>query len=279
MSYPPPPGQSPYPSAPPPGPAGPPGRLRGRTPLRLALIFGVVGLALAIIGGILIANRFSKTDSFARVSIAERSKAVEFDRVGSYVGYYETPTSASHRAYVQMQIVDSAGTPLVLSTYGRNGSSTSTLTYDYNGRHGEALFTFHIKKSGKYLATVLSTDAAPGADMAFGESIAGGIALGAGLFVPGLLLIVAAIVLLIVGLVKRSRHKKEIASGAYGGGGYGGQYPGQYPGQYGGGQPGQYGGAPGGQYGGGQPPSFPPPGQQGPPQQGPPPQGWSPPQQ
>ena len=46
-SYPPPPSPSPYSSGPP-----QPVRRRGRTPLMLALIFGVVGIVLIVVGAI-----------------------------------------------------------------------------------------------------------------------------------------------------------------------------------------------------------------------------------
>lgn len=297
MSYPPPPGQSPYPSAPPPGPAGPPGRLRGRTPLRLALIFSVIGLALVVIGAVVFASKsLSKVDGFARVPVAGGGTAQL--KSGNQLVYYEASNVSSSISEVPVpaiRLTAPDGTQTVLDTlYGgasrASGKIKNRLTYDNDGHKGVAIYQLKIAQAGSYKVEVQPSGLErSGAQLAFGESIAGGTALSAGLIVPGVLLIVAAIVLLIVGLVKRSRHKKEIASGAYGGGGYGGQYPGQYgggqPSQYGqpggqyGEQPGPYGGQPGGQYGGGQSPSFPPPGQQGPPPQGPPAQGWPPPQQ
>ncbi|HEV7204355.1 MAG TPA: hypothetical protein VGN18_07060 [Jatrophihabitans sp.] len=278
MSYSPPPGQSPYPSAPPPsGASGRPTRLRGRTPLRLALIFGVLGIALVVVGSIIIATKsLNKVDGFARVPVATGG-TVQL-KSGNQLVYYEASDVSSGIDTVPVpaiRITAPDGTKTILDTlYGgasrESGRIKNRLTYDNNGHKGVAIYQLKITQAGTYQVEVQpSGQEKAGADLAFGESIAGGTALGAGLLVPGVLLIIAAIVLLIVGLVKRGRHKKEIASGAYGGG---------YPGQYGGGQPGQYGTQPGqygpqpGQYGG-QPPNFPPPGPQ------PPNQGWAPPPQ
>jgi hypothetical protein len=267
--YPGPPG-NPY--APPPPPAGPPAgkqRLRGRTPLRLALIFGVIGIALTVAGGVVLANSpLGKVDSFPRVSFAAGSRTVQLNRTGNYVGYFESPSNASHHAFVQMRITNSGGTPVPLSEY----SDHSNLTYDQNGKHGEAVFTFTIAQPGDYTVQVQSSDAAPGSDMALGESIAHGLVIGVGLILPGILLIITAVVLLIVGLVRRSRHKRQLSEGGgYGPyGGYGGyppgppgptftaqQPPGQAPQGY---QPPQGPGGQGYQQGG-----YPPPGQAAPP--------------
>src|SRR5437763_1073825 len=49
--------------------------------------------------------------------------------------------------------------------------------------------------------------------VAVAASVAGGTMVGALLIVVGVLFLIAAIVLLIVGFVKRSRHKKELQSG------------------------------------------------------------------
>lgn len=222
-------------TTPPPPPSyqqsGPPGktRLRGRIPLRLSLIFGVIGVILVVIGGILLANSaLNKIDSFKRVSVAAGSGTVDLTRTGNYVAYYETGSSSSHKAFVQMRLVDSSGSPVSLKLYN-NGT---TLTYDEGGRHGEALFTFKIAKSGTYQVQVRSDTASAGAKIAFGESVAKGLAVGVGLLIPGVLLVITAIILLIIGLVKRSRHKTALASG------YG--YPQGPPGpQFGGPQQGQ----------------------------------------
>ena len=76
------------------GPGGKP-RLRGRTPLRLALIFGVLGVALFVVGGVVLAtNSLGKVNDFERVS-SVGTGTVHLNRTGNYVGYYEAPTSTT----------------------------------------------------------------------------------------------------------------------------------------------------------------------------------------
>jgi hypothetical protein len=250
MSYPPPPGQSPYPPGPPPygpppsgppqyggGYGAPPKHLRGRTPLRLALIFGVVGLALVIVGAIIIAKKsFSAVDNFQRVSVASGTGTVSFTNAGNYLAYYEADNVNSGIKSVPVPLValqSPSGKDMTLDTlYGggnrASGQIKTRLTYGYNGHKGVAIYQFKITETGQYKVQVQATaGTAPNSDIAFGKSIGGGIALGAGLVVPGALLLVTAIILLIIGLVKRSRHKKQIAAGA--GGGYGGPPPPNYP--------------------------------------------------
>jgi hypothetical protein len=88
MSYPPPP--------PPAVPAqsGKP-RLRGRTPLRLAIIFLVLGVAGMVVGGIIAVNgALKKVDKFSRIDVpSAASGAVNKDKItfgtGGYIAYYE----------------------------------------------------------------------------------------------------------------------------------------------------------------------------------------------
>lgn len=207
------PGYAPYPPPPP----GATGRLRGRIPLRLALIFGVLGIALVVIGAVLgFSNTRSDVDGFQRISFASETHTVHFTRVGKYVAYFETPSNGDHTAYVQMAITNAAGKHLQLGRYG-GASHSSHVDYNIHGHHGEALFTFTIGQPGTYQVAIRATGAPPGADMAFGKSIATGLALGIGLLIPGILLVVAAIILLIVGLVRRHSHKRQIELASRGG--------------------------------------------------------------
>lgn len=180
-------------------------RLRGRIPLRLALILGIVGVVLISIGAVVLANgSIGKIDDFERVGLSNSAQTVRFDRAGKYVGYFETPSDGSHRADVRLAIADAADKPVTVRLY-----NASELIYSQGGRHGEALFTFSIPKSGEYQVLARSDDAPAGAGVAFGESIAGSLVAGVLLVLPGVLLVIAAIVLLIVGLVKHGRHKRE----------------------------------------------------------------------
>jgi hypothetical protein len=288
MSYPPPPA-SPYPA-----PSGGPVRLRGRTPRRLGWIFLVVGIVLFVVG-IVIAGKGAadKVSKFQRVPVSSGHSTVQIDRTGKWVIYYETrelDLNSDRIVSVAAGGVDITapnGQTVALQTYGnRSDGKIRKFTYDYDGHKGAASAQFNAPVKGAYSVSIGGAQGLPAdADLAFGEdvvdatTVAGGIAIGV-----GVLLVIAAIVLLIVGYVKRGRHKKELASAGagygaypppgqgYGGPGYGGQ---GYSGQ---GYPGPGYGAPGQPQQGQPQPGEP---QQGQPQQGfpPPGQGYPPPQQ
>lgn len=196
-------GQQPY-GAPVPPPGGRT-RLRGRVPLILSLVLGVLGIVAISVGAVVLANgSFNKIDDFTRADLGSQVQTVRFDRSGKFIGYLETPSDGSHRADVRLALATPGDEEIPVRLY-RN-----TLTYDFNGRYGEALFTFTVPKAGEYQVLARSDNAPRGARMAFGESVAGGIVAGVLLIVPGILLVVAAIILLIVGLVRRGRHKREL---------------------------------------------------------------------
>lgn len=222
MSYPQPPAPAAY-------PAGQP-RLRGRTPLRLGIIFLVLGIAAAVVGGIIAVNgALKKVDSFQRISIPPAGHAV-YKHVkfgtGGYVAYYEAKSaSAQSIPEIPIKMQTPSGSIKTLDTpYGgtSGGSKVKSLTYNYNGHNGVALWQFTISQKGTYLVRVEgNTNAASDAKIAFGRSIGKSTAVGALLIVLGILLLIAGVILLIVGLVKRSRSKRErdamLASGPYGG--------------------------------------------------------------
>lgn len=208
-----------YPPAPPPAYGPPPGgkpRLRGRIPLRLALIFGLIGLALAVVGiVVLVKSPIGKVDDFARAPIDGQTHTVELTRTGNYVGYYEEPgldTSKSRTPTFTLALVDASGTAVAVRKY----SNTTTLSYEYGGHNGLAVAKFSITKAGTYTVRGEGTDVPADAKIAFGESVAHGLIAGVLLFIGGLALIVTAIILLIVGLVKRGRHKKALTAYPYG---------------------------------------------------------------
>jgi UPF0716 family protein affecting phage T7 exclusion len=217
---------APPPSAPQPVPAGDgKPRLRGRIPLRLAIIFLVLGVAAIVVGGVIgFKAGFNKVDKFQRVSVAQGSGTIHL-ATGSYLAYYEAPgfdTNSSRIPIVKVTMRNkSTGKAVTGSFYGhRSDGKITKLTYDWHGHHGAALYEFHISKSGAYLVQLqpVSSTVASNADVAFGTSIAKGLAVGGILAIVGVLLLIAGIVLLIVGLVKRSHSKRELANAqAYGG--------------------------------------------------------------
>jgi hypothetical protein len=218
-----------YPPPPPPAASAPSGkpRLRGRTPLRLAIIFLVLGLAGMVVGGIIAVNgALKKVDKFARIDVPAASSVnkdtIHFD-TGGYVAYYESSKAdSSSIPAVPVRITSPSGKQKVLDTpYGgkSGGKDVKSLSYDTDGHKGVALWQFNITEKGTYTVEVAgSQNADADAKMAFGRSIGKSTAVGGVLLIVGVLLFVAGVILLIVGLVKRSRHKKELATaGAYGG--------------------------------------------------------------
>jgi hypothetical protein len=225
MSYPntpaPPPG---YPSSP--GYGQPPatGPLRGRTPRRLGWIFLVVAIALFVVGGVVLGTKsLGKVNGFQRVSVASGGGAVQLSGTGKWVVYYEADnvsSSISRLPGIRVVVTDPSGHPVPLQLYGNSSDGKiKKLPYDFNGHKGVAAFQFTANVPGRYSIQVQAVDnLPPGADIAIGRDISGGTVAGALLIVGGVLFLIAAIVLLIVGYVKRSRHKRELReAAAYGG--------------------------------------------------------------
>jgi hypothetical protein len=229
MSYPPPPAYPPAPQSPP--DAGP---LRGRTPRRLGWIFLALAIILFVIGAIVVAKKsYSEVKTFQRVSIADGSGSVNVDRTGKWVIYYEASNvnSSFKRIPDITVLVTTSSKPVQLSTYGkRKDGKVDRLTYDYNGHKGAAAAEFQASDKGTYQVQVRANETLPsGADLAFGKDIKGGTVAGGALIVGGVVCLIVAIVLLIVGFVKRARHKSErqAAMSGYGQPAYGA--PGGYP--------------------------------------------------
>lgn len=234
MTYPNPPEQpSGYPAAPPPygaapqpsfGAPPPQGPLRGRTPRRLGWIFLALAIALFIAGGIVLATKsFSEVNKFQRVAVPTQNSTVTFNRTGKWVAYYEASNVHSgidSVPAVRVAIESPSGQVRELTTlYGnRSDRKVKIFTYDYNNHRGVALYQFNISETGTYhVATQPGPAAAADAKIAFGKDISGGTIAGGLIVVGGVVALIVAIVLLIVGYVKRSRHKRELQSGQFGG--------------------------------------------------------------
>jgi hypothetical protein len=271
MSYPPPPPPGLAPGA----PSGKP-RLRGRTPLRLAIIFLIVGVVGVVAGGVVALNgALKKVDNFERITVPTaasgkiNSAKIDFGGTGGFIAYYESKNAkTSGIPAIPVRITSPSGKQQDLTTpYGgkSGGTNVKSLSYNYNGHNGVALWQFTVSEKGTYTVEVAGSSRADGdATMAFGRSIGKSTVVGGAIIAVAVLLLIAGIILLIIGLVKRSHSKKELAAaqGGYGPpAGYGFQQPPgqQYP------PPGPGGYPPGQQY----PPQgqggYPPPGQQYPP--------------
>ncbi len=249
------------------GPPQQPGRLRGRTPRLLGWIFLGVAVVAFVVGGVVIGTKsLGKVNGFHRVTFSTGSGTVALNGTGKWVGYYEASnvdTSIDVIPDFRVKVTSPSGANVVPQRYGnRSDGKIKKLTYDYNGHKGVAAFQFTANRAGAYTIELQAVDSLPpGADIAVGRDIAGGTIVGGLLIVLGVLAAITATVLLIVGYVKRGRHKRELRAGAqfYGGPppGYGGPPPG-----YGGPPPG-YGGPPPPGYSGPPPPAYggpPPPG-------------------
>lgn len=219
MSYPPPPS---YPPAAQPPQSGP---LRGRTPRRLGWIFLILAVALFVVGGVVLAKKsFNEVDKFARVAVPTSDGTIHL-KAGKNVAYYEAKgvdSGIDSVPAVGVAIKSPSGKVQTLSKPygGRSDGKVKIFTYDYHGHHGVALYEFTAPETGTYeVATQPTAQTAPDAKIAFGKDIANSTIAGALLIVGGVVFLIAAIVLLIVGFVKRSRHKKERQS--YPAGGYG----------------------------------------------------------
>ena len=259
-------------------------RILGWTFLGLALALFIVGIV--VVG----TKSLSKVNGFQRVPVPTDNSTVTFDHPGKYVAYYEADNVDSSirevpAVGVAMQAPDGTVMRITQGFKEHSDGKIDIFTYDYNGHKGVGLYEFNITKTGQYrVATRPTPQTAPDAQIAFGKDISGGAVAGGVLIIIGIVVGIVAIVLLIIGYVKRSNHKGELRQGRFAFGGpapaYGGlpqgfgAAPGYQPQPYD--QPG-YGTPPPGGYQAPQQPSgygTPPPGYGTPP---PPPPGYSPP--
>lgn len=196
-------------------------KLRGRTAVRVGATLTGLAVVLIIVGAVIVSTHsLSKVDNFQRIKVSDGSGTVQFGHPGGYVAYYESDTvTNSTRAVplIPVRLTDPAGTSKNLTTkYGdRADGKIRLLHYDYHGHQGLAMWQFHIDTPGTYQVELGDNSrAAPDAVVAFGESIAAGVALAGGLIGLGVALLIAGVITLIVGLVRRSRHKSQLATAA-----------------------------------------------------------------
>jgi hypothetical protein len=205
---------------PPTPPEGQP-KLRGRPAVRIGAILTGLAVVLIIVGAVVVSTHsLSKVDNFQRIKVSDGSGALHFDHPGGYVAYYESDTvtnSTREVPLIPVRLTDPSGTSKILTTkYGdRADGKIKLLHYAYHGHQGLAMWQFHIDSPGTYQVELGgNTRAAPDAVVAFGESIAAGVAVAGGLIGLGVILLIAGIITLIVGFVRRSRHKSQLATAA-----------------------------------------------------------------
>jgi hypothetical protein len=204
------------------GVAQAPRHLRGRRPIQVGIALLVAGLALAIGGGVFgSANAESKVSGFQRVALTDRTGSVTFTKAGGYVAYYESSTVTVHTntlPVIPVTLTNQAtGERMTLDTlYGQQGDGRfKALHYDYKGHEGLAMWQFHIDQTGTWKVDLSPTPgAAADTQVAFGKSIAQGVIVGGILVVVGVLIMLGGLITLIVGLVKRRRHQREIRTGS-----------------------------------------------------------------
>ena len=222
-----------FPVAPSPGaPAAPP-KLRGRKAVTTGLVLLAVGIILVVAGGVTGVTRgLSKVDHFKRAPVVgSGSEAVDLDRTGKYVVYYESSSVADspNQVYlIPVRLTNTATGATITpdAPFGnRSDGKIKILTYDQDGHKGVAMWQFDVAQAGTYkVESIPGPRTASDGVLAFGPSIESGVVAGGLLVVVGILAVVAALVTLVVGLVRRRRHKRQLrTAGPYGAapGGYG----------------------------------------------------------
>ena len=176
----------------------------GRAWYLLALAVFLGGAALLVAG---LLGVKGQVDGFQRVPLPQGGQ-VTLDHNGSYVLYYEAPGAASGQIpsfNVTVSPASAGARAKSLQPYGAN------VNYSFGSRQGRAVLTLQLSHPGTF--RVVATDApavAGGSDLAFGSSIAGGIA---GTAVSGGLLMVlgvaGGITVFVIRYVRTSRRRAQ----------------------------------------------------------------------
>ena len=216
----------------PPSSVGPvaPAKAKGRVAMVLGgvLVAGgiVLGVVLAVSGVI---NMADAVEDYQRVPVPGGG-TVALTETGTYHLFYERPPSL---------VGDRSFSPSQLAIIGPDGAQLAivvertTSTYDFGDRHGRSIGTFRADEPGTYQIRTPQIDG-QGGEFSFEPT--GHIAVtrdspfrSVGLVLGGVFgggaMVLAGIVLLIVGGVRRSR-SKQAAQAAAGAPGWGGPAPG-----------------------------------------------------
>ena len=187
--------------------AAPPAKIRpGRIWYLVALLVFLGGLAVLAFG--LISIR-SHIDSFPRVPIPAGGQ-VSLSHPGGYVVYYEGPGAQSgHIPAFGVRVIPASASAAAKSLAPYHGS----VTYGFGSHQGRAVLTLQISRPGRFTVETAGAGSVPaGSDLAFGGSIASGIAGVAVL--SGLLMFVglAGLVVILVVRIVRTRSARSAAS-------------------------------------------------------------------
>jgi hypothetical protein len=185
--------------------AAPKAKVRpGRTWYLVALLVLLAGVAWLVVG---LLSLSSHVDSFPRVAIPAGGQ-ITLDHSGGYVVYYEGPGAQSGQIPAfRVQVTPASAAAAVQSLRPYN----SSVTYAFGSHQGRAVLSMRVGHPGRFRVETLGGDNVPaGSQLAFGDSIVGGVA---GTALPsGLLIlagIVALVVIFIIRIVKTSRARSK----------------------------------------------------------------------
>jgi hypothetical protein len=189
--------------------AAPPGRIRpGRIWYLLPLLVFLGGVALLVFG---LLSLDSHIGSFPRVAIPAGGQ-VSLGHSGGYVVYYEGPGAQSgHLPAFRVRVIPAAAPAAATSLT----PYATSVTYGFGSRQGRAVLTLQVSRPGRFLVETPGASGLPaGSDLAFGDSIAGGIA-GVAVF-SGLLMFagLAGLVVILVIRIAKTRRARAAASSA-----------------------------------------------------------------
>jgi hypothetical protein len=166
---------------------------------------GVVGAVLWFV--LSLVNLNNEVDDFQRVPVpGEGTVQLEARK---YVIYFEGPNADEAVPRFEIAITETdTERALAIDTYG------GSLTYSF-GREGSAQATITPPRAGSYAVRTSGADGTPGAQVAFGRSIAGSILRSIlGVFAIGGVVSGAGVVLLVVTIVRRRRARTAAAATA-----------------------------------------------------------------
>jgi hypothetical protein len=191
------------------GPAAAPhAKIRpGRIWYLLALLVFLGGVVWLVFG---LLSLGAHIDSFPRVAVPAGGQ-VNLDRSGGYVVYYEGPGAQSGQIPAFGVRVTPASASAAVPSLAPYRTS---VTYGFGSHQGRAVLTLRVSQPGRFTVETPGAGNLPaGSDLAFSDSLVGGIA---GTAVLSGLLILAGlaglVLVLIIRIVKTSRARSAAAA-------------------------------------------------------------------